>query len=616
VKKLIVVFVLVMALVSFGAVRNPDTFIYASIADPETLDPHYAYDTSSSNVITNIYENLIMYDGASTEDLLPMLASEVPSFENGLIRDGGTTYVFPIRQAVKFHSGNTLTPADIEYSFERALLFDRSGGAIKMLIEAFTGGEFSSLQAWFEDYSGMPYSEAVDANRNPTSPEARELLISFYNEVIDPLVEVEGNNVVFRLAEPYGPFMGLIAQYASWSSILDSEYMKANGAWDGNPDGWWKWHDITAEESPLHMAASGTGPYKLVEWDPGVGRVILERFDDYWREPAQIKTVIRLWIEEFSTRKAMLEAGDADMIEPQAVYFDQFVDDNDRPIIPGTKVELGIPEFTIATVFMIWEIDPDSEFIGSGKLDGRGIPPDFFTDIHVRRGFQHVYNASLVIDEVLNGLGIAVPTNLPRGFFGYDETLPPTEFNLVKAREEFQKAWGGELWEKGFRMTMLYNSGNVARQTICEMMAHFLRMVNPKFQVETQGLIWATYLATFFDVQMPAFVLGWASDFLDPHDFIGTYYSSVGTFGAYHGDAFTKFAQENLDPLIFEALREVDLDRRAELYREIQEIAIENALSFPAYQTVLFEVMRDWVQGFFAHPMRTQPNYYELSKGY
>jgi len=614
VKKLIVVFVLVMALVSFGAVRNPDTFIWVPFADPETLDPHYAYDTASSNVIFNIYENLFMYDGDSLEDYLPMLATEVPTVENGLIRDGGTTFVFPIREGVKFHSGNILTPADVEYSFERGLLFDRSGGPIRMLIEAFTGAEFSSLQEWFEAYSGMAYSDAVDVNRNPTSPQARDLLIAFYNEVIDPLVQVEGNNVVFKLVEPYGPFMSLLAHYGTWSSVIDSQYAKANGAWDGNADGWWKWHDITFEDSPFHTKASGTGPYQLVEWDLGGQRVILERFDDYWREPAQIKNVIRWSIEEFSTRKAMLEAGDADMIYAPAAFVDQFVDDAGRSIIPGVNVDVGVPVNSITTVFMIWEVDPNSEFIGSGKLDGQGIPPDFFSDIHARRGFRHAYEASLVIDEVLNGLGISVPTNLPRGFLGYDETLPLTEFNLAKAREEFQKAWGGEVWEKGFKMTMLYNSGNVARQTIAEMMAHFLRVINPKFQVDVQGLIWATYLQTYLDVQMPAFALGWFSDFPDPHDFIGTYYSSIGTYGAYHGDAFTEFAQEHLDPLVFEAVREVDIDRRVELYREIQEIAIEHALSFPAYQVVEFEAMRDWVHGWFSHPARTQPYFYELSK--
>lgn len=613
-KKLLVLLVLVMALVSFAAVKNPDTFIYLGIADPETLDPHYAYDTASSNVLFNVYENLIMYEGDSLENFAPMLATEVPTYESGLIRDGGRTFVFPIREGVKFHSGNTLTPADVEYSFERGLLFDRSGGPIKMLIEAFTGAEFSSLQAWFEAYSGIPYSEAVGADRNPTSPEARDLLIGFYNEVIDPIVEVDGNNVIFTLAEPYGPFMWLLAHYGTWSSILDSEYTIASGAWDGNPDGWWKWHDISAEESPLHTAMSGTGPYKLVEWDTGEQKTILERFDDYWREPAPIKNVIRWTIDEFSTRKAMLEAGDADFVYTDAIFVDQFVDEDGRSKIPGLKVEMDIPINSITTVFMIWEVDPNSEFIGSGKLDGRGIPPDFFSDIHVRRGFQYAFEGSIVIDEVLNGLGMRVPTNLPKGYLGYDETLPLTEFNLVRAREEFQKAWGGEVWEKGFRMTMLYNTGNAARQTICELVSHFLRLINPKFQVEVQGLIWATYLQTYLDVQMPAFALGWFSDFPDPHDFIGTYYSSVGTYGAYHGDAFTEFAQEHLDPLVFEAVKEVDLGRRVELYRQIQEIAIENALSFPAYQVVDYEVMREWVHGWYPHPARTQPYYYELSK--
>ncbi|GAH71111.1 unnamed protein product, partial [marine sediment metagenome] len=120
---------------SFAEVKNPDTIIYATIGGPETMDPHWAYDTASGNVIYQTYDNLINYKGESTSEFVPMLATEVPSAENGLIKDDGLTYIFPIRKDVKFHNGDILTPEDVVYSIKRALIFDRSGGPVWMFCE-------------------------------------------------------------------------------------------------------------------------------------------------------------------------------------------------------------------------------------------------------------------------------------------------------------------------------------------------------------------------------------------------------------------------------------------------------------------------------------------------
>ena len=51
------------------------------------------------------YDNLINYKRESCYEFVPMLATEVPSVENGLIKDDGLTYIFPIRKDVKFRKG-------------------------------------------------------------------------------------------------------------------------------------------------------------------------------------------------------------------------------------------------------------------------------------------------------------------------------------------------------------------------------------------------------------------------------------------------------------------------------------------------------------------------------
>ena len=603
---LLVLSVLLVSAIAFSF--DPETFVNLTIGEPETLDPHYCYETAGGAVILNVYDNLIKYKGDSVTVFEPMISTEVPTVENGLIKDGGTKYVFPIREGIKFHSGNVLTPYDVEYSFERGILFDPSGGPMWMIIEALSGGDYASLEGWFEAYSGMAYSDAVDEDRNPTSEEAKAKLIAFYNEVIDPLVEVDGNNVVFTLHGPFAPFMWIISHYAGWSAVIDSQWAKDNGAWDGNADGWWKWHDLQPEETPLHSVDAGCGPFKVVEWDRAQQKVILERFDEYWRGPAKLKTVIIWGIDEYSTRKAMLEAGDADIVYVPTQYKEQVVN------MPGVRIIDGYPTSAITSFHFNWKVKEGSEYIGSGKLDGNGVPPEFFSDPHVRKAFYYCYDGQTFIEEVLNGYGKLVPTDLPEGYLGYDPTLPVPEFNLAKAAAEFKKAFDGQLWEKGFKLTLLYNTGNEARQTAAEMFKFYIESLNPKFHIDVQGVQWPTYLKAQRAGYMPAFIIGWLADYPDPHNFLATYYASYGIYASRQGEPFLEFAKANIDDLITAAVKETDPAKRDELYKEVQRIAIENTLGVPLYMPLGFHVERDWVRGWYPHPLRSGTNYYEVYK--
>src|SRR5690606_19995671 len=57
----------------------------------------------------------------------------------------------------------------------------------------------------------------------------------------------------------------------------------------------------------------GTGPYKLVDYQPGM-HLELEAFEDYWGGAAEIERVRFVFVHEDTTRVAMLQAGEADMV--------------------------------------------------------------------------------------------------------------------------------------------------------------------------------------------------------------------------------------------------------------------------------------------------------------
>lgn len=111
----VVVAVMVVFAATAYAATDPDTFVFVTFGQPDTLDPAECYDTASGEIIHQIYDNLIAYEGSSLDVLIPMLATEVPSVENGLISEDGTIVKFPIREGVKFHNGEVLTPEDVEH---------------------------------------------------------------------------------------------------------------------------------------------------------------------------------------------------------------------------------------------------------------------------------------------------------------------------------------------------------------------------------------------------------------------------------------------------------------------------------------------------------------------
>ncbi|MEM0502226.1 MAG: PKD domain-containing protein, partial [Thermoplasmata archaeon] len=108
-----------------GNIPNPSVINVAEVvpAGPYSFDPQIDYETVGYEVIANVYETLIAYNGSSTSQFVPIVAKEVPSFSNHLISPDGLNYTFYIRPNLTFSNGDPLTVYDVYMSMVRALLF-------------------------------------------------------------------------------------------------------------------------------------------------------------------------------------------------------------------------------------------------------------------------------------------------------------------------------------------------------------------------------------------------------------------------------------------------------------------------------------------------------------
>jgi peptide/nickel transport system substrate-binding protein len=610
-----------------GAIKSkdPTTFVNATIGEPETLDPALAYETAGGEVIQNVYETLVFYDGDATDKFVPQLAE---SWETS---DDGTVWTFKIRSGVKFHDGADLTPSDVAYSFQRGLLYGGTAGPQWLLAEPFFGVGTDDVSLLVDPEGNLYDDQAGLAAADPAKLKAA------CEKVTGAIVaDDSAGTVTMTLAQAWGPFLPTIAQ--SWGSVMDKDWTVKNGGWDGSCDTWQNFYAVPSESDPLTKIMNGTGPFKLDHWTQGE-ELVLARNDNYWREPAKLERVVIKSVDEWGTRFAMLQAGDADYVyvPPENrsqvdemvgercefdlatnAYKPCEVTDDSKPI----RLTIGRPALSSSDLFFTFNIAKTSNYVGSGKLDGNGIPLDFFSDVHVRKGFAYSFDWDTYISDVFNGEAIQQPVLARAGMPGYQADAPVYTYDPDKATAEFKLADvdkdgipagddpEGDIWTTGFRLQALYNQGNTSRQVISEILANDLSSINELFTVETVGLPWPTFLRTLRASEAPYFVSGWQEDIHDPHNWYQPY--MVGTYANRQ-----KMPDELLSQfrdILNRGVAETDPAKRDAIYKEANQLFYDQVPTVLLATQTSHGFIERYVKGVIYNPLFSGFYYYPMSE--
>ncbi len=606
--------------ISFKAPR-PDTITYVTIGDIDTMDPNLAYDTASATLIQNVLETLIYFNKTDPTSYVPILATEVPSVANGGISADGKTYTFKIRKGVKFSNGNDLTPSDFEYTFERGMLQSDPNGPQWLLLEPLIKPGLSDIAELIEDgkYSGDPAK--LKANAKPDD-------LKKVCEQVKAAVVADDTNftLTFKLAQPWGPFLATLAQ--TWGAALDKEWAIQQGAWNGSCDTWVNHYAPGAEKTELGKKIMGTGPYKLDHWTPDQEWVLVAN-ENYWRKagdpiwkdgpsgPPRVKRIVYKLVNEWGTRFATLQAGDAEAVavppanRPQVDDFvgeicdyktGQCKPDPKHPNAPLRKWG-GLPTVSRTDIFLNFKVKTDASgqnpYIGSGKLDGNGIPPDFFSDIHVRKAFNYCMDYDTYIKDALNGEGVRNNGPIILDMLGYNPKGEMYPFDLKKCEEELKLAWGGKLPTTGFRMQIAFNTGNVTRQTVAAILQTNLAKVNPKYNIEIIGLPWPTFLRLFRAGQLPVIVSGWIEDIHDPHNWAQPF--TVGTYAGRQNLPADLVAQ--FKKFVDAGVAESDPKKREAIYFDLQKLHHDQAIQVTLAQATDVRYEQRWFKDWFYNPI-------------
>ena len=159
-------------------------------ADPPTLDPAQASDTTSSAVIRQVFDGLLELD----QKLVPTGALA----QSWTVSPDQRVYTFKLRPGVRFHNGRVLAAADVKYSFERA-----AKGKRPWVFEKITGAR-AFMRGGAAEITGI--------------------------RVVDPLT------VELRLDRPFAPFLHLMA-YDAASIVPREEVEQRGGGFASHPVG-------------------------------------------------------------------------------------------------------------------------------------------------------------------------------------------------------------------------------------------------------------------------------------------------------------------------------------------------------------------------------------------
>jgi peptide/nickel transport system substrate-binding protein len=592
----------------------------AKITPPNTLDPAFCYMGENIGIIANIYETLVFPNPLDPMELLPMLAD---SWE---ISADGLTYTFHIREGVSFQNGNELTAEDVAYSLQRGILQANSGSGQGILLEPLVGRGIQDVSLLVD-----PTGALVDNRESLKAADADTLRSACLRLKQAISANDASGTVTFFLAEPFNPFLSILA--APYTAIMDKDWSIDKGGWDGSCETWQNFYAPTVfEDEPFYANANGTGPFSLDRWDHQTGQIFLARNERYWLKeplwaggpsgPAAFSRVIISYIEDPNTRLALMQSGGADLadlsdintgLEPligelcsstplnRSLSCEQTGDQPIRQVGP-------VPTYSYFALFFNFSPQPTSDgtaLIGSGKLDGNGIPPDFFSDVHIRRAFAYCIDYNAVIQQGFGGNGFPLISFSLPGSAGYDPNAPHYEFDLEKCAQEFRSSEWPDLWNTGFYLRAAARNISTLSTFLLEDLSANLAQVNSRFILEPL----LVDMNTFRDYRsrgcLPILTGSWAVDYFDTYQF----YTALIDFYPQWQNIPNGFYL-GADQMLQSAAGETDAVARDDLYKQLNLWMFENVPAVPVMQMGQTSYQQRWMDGIMLSSLLTGDPYF------
>ena len=480
-------------------------------ADPPTLDPHLTTDTTSAGLVVELFSGLVALN--TDLQLVPDIA------ERWEISDDSMMYTFYIRDNAKFHDGTNITAQDFKWSLERAVSPETASPVADTYLGDIVGVE-DALEGLTSEISGVTV--------------------------------VDDSTLQIQIDAPKAYFLQKLTYPTAY--VLQRDNVESGGR---------NWTDNL----------NGSGPFKLKEYRIGE-RIILERNEHYYREPANLDSVSMNLAGGQSM--AMYENDEIDITGVGLFDLERVLDPNEEL---NKELVIAPPDFSVS-------------YVGFNT----SMPP--FDDANFRKALNHAVNKELIAKEVLSELVEPAYGILPPGFPGYNEDLTGLEFDPEKARQLLEEsAYADPDTRPRIVVTVPGTGGTIGLdlEVIIEMWRQELGV-----EVDIQQVEWATYLQDLNQQKFQAYGgLGWQADYPDPQDFLDILFHTESSIN--HG----AYSNPELDGILEEARIEPDVERRVQLYHQAEKMIVEDAAWLPLwYAGERYVLIKPHVKDYHVTPMQ------------
>lgn len=99
--------------------ENPKTVVVGMKQEPDNITPYFTTMASAFSVAQLTLLGLAEWDGEG--NIIPDMATEIPTTENGGISDDGLTITWHLQEGLLWSDGTPLTSADVKYTWEMTI---------------------------------------------------------------------------------------------------------------------------------------------------------------------------------------------------------------------------------------------------------------------------------------------------------------------------------------------------------------------------------------------------------------------------------------------------------------------------------------------------------------
>ncbi|MHA1239812.1 MAG: ABC transporter substrate-binding protein [Promethearchaeota archaeon] len=523
-KKNIAIIVLIVALLGSGignimlVVFQPDAppaerlaYVRSTGSGPATLEITDSWDSASNDVLEQVVETLFFYD-LSDPDL-----PRINLLAKGYWWNGTTELHIELRQGILFHDGTDFDADAAKWNLDR----------LQYMINA----------------TGNNVDEVVHTS-----------ILWMFPDGTTPIMKTIVSDGLYNLT------ITLNGAYATFLNVLTyiNSGMLSPTAHAGDIH---TFLDLTTGK-PI-----GTGPFSYDYLTPNV-ECRLQRFDHYWRGPANFPTVI------FAIY--------SDAVTAHNAYLGYTLDSNDMASDQDLLLYDSDPKIDVlrlTTPSLVYQyLGFNNKKYNKTWRAAMSWAVNYTYVIDVMR----LGNAYRAVGAISPGYGAAYNASVA--------ALAPVH-NVTKAREIMQSMGFGTTFTTDAEWVAVaegsspflsvpnhYNTGNSFREDMFVALTTWFKQIG--IEVTDEGVTWAEFLGFLFDDYdaLGVFAIGWAPDYLDPFNMLDPLFNPISSSNS---------GQVNdtwLNDKMLSVLSETDDNARNDIYKSIQwYMATQGFFHMPLY---------------------------------